>query len=121
MLTLLAATGAVLFAGRIDLWPGGGGKSPGTPEQVRVTKPYALVEVFPRREGAGRAEADAALARLTAAGMPVRLVDSTQSPDVADGPGGLFVLLQDGFPSVEQAQAYCNQFRAVAPRCDVVP
>jgi hypothetical protein len=80
-----------------------------------------LVAVFPQSGGAGRAAADQELARLTAAGMPVRLVDSTRSDQVADGRDGLFVLLQDGFASVADAEAYCDRFRATAPACNVVP
>ncbi|MEJ3746710.1 hypothetical protein WEI85_25910 [Actinomycetes bacterium KLBMP 9797] len=87
--------------------------------EVRVRAPYAYVQAFPRG-GTGPADADATLARLTAAGIPVRLVDSTRSPDLADGPDGLLVLLQDGFASAGEAQTYCDQHRALAPRCQVV-
>lgn len=111
---LLAAGAAVVFAGRSGLPTG----RAGAPDDARVRAPYALVAAFPQRDGAGRAEAEAALARLTAAGLPVRLVDSTRSPDLADG---LFVVLSDGFGSADEARAFCERFRAQAPRCDVVP
>jgi hypothetical protein len=119
---LLAAAGVVQFGGIVDL-TGGRGSEPasGTQEAVQVRTPYVLVAVFPRNGGAGRTAADQELARLTAAGMPLRLVDSTQSAEVADGRDGLYVVLQDGFASVAEAEAYCDRFRVAAPACDVVP
>lgn len=120
LLVLLAAT-AVVFGGRIDL-PGRGVAGSTAPPPAPVSRPYALVDVFPQQGGTdGRAAADATLARLAAAGMPVRLVDSTTSDQVADGQGGLWVLLQDGLGTVEATRAYCDRYRAVAPKCDVVP
>jgi hypothetical protein len=113
---VLAVAGAVQLGGLADLT---GRQSP--PETVDVRPPYALVAVFPRDGGAGRTAAEAELARLTAAAMPARLVDSTASDLVADGRDGLFVLLQDGFASVADAEAYCDRFRATAPACNVVP
>ncbi|MFC6016071.1 hypothetical protein ACFP2T_07680 [Plantactinospora solaniradicis] len=122
VLLVLVAGAAVLLGGRIDL-PGRGSEqavataAPATP----VTRPYALVDVFPQQDGeGGRTAAEAALTRLTAAGMPVRLVDSTTSDVVADGQGGLWVLLQDGLDTVDATRAYCDRYRAVAPKCDVV-
>jgi hypothetical protein len=88
-------------------------------EQVR--KPYAMVDVFPRNAGpTGAGAAQAALARLNAAGLGVRMVDSTTSDDIPDPGDGLLVLLRDGFSSLAEAQAYCDRHRAIAPRCDVV-
>jgi hypothetical protein len=81
-----------------------------------VGRPYALVEVF-----GARPDAEAARTRLAAAGMPVRLVDSRTSDVLADGGTGLWVLLQDGFPSAADAEAYCTQWRPLAPRCAVTP
>jgi hypothetical protein len=101
-----------------------GAAQPGTdvsrPDTV-VRRPYALVEVFAKDGAAGRAAAEAARARLAAAGMPVRLVDSTATDQVADGPTGLWVLLQDGMPTVDAVRAYCDRYRPVAPKCEVVP
>ena len=118
-LLVLLAAGAVLFGGWARL-TGRESAPDATTEEVRVRAPYAFVEAF-QRGGQGTASAEAALARLNAAGMPVRLVDSTRSPDLADGPDGLMVLLQDGFASAAEAQAYCDKHRALAPRCRVVP
>lgn len=118
---VLAAASAVHLGGTADLTGRqDAGSASGEQDAVQVRTPYALVAVFPRGGGAGRAAADQELARLTAAGMPVRLVDSTQSAQIADGQGGLFVLLQDGFASVAEAEAYCDRFRVTAPTCDVV-
>jgi hypothetical protein len=122
-LLVATAAGALAFGGWERLASRSSSPPAATDAQdstdVRVRAPYAMVEVF-QRTGAGPADADAALGRLTAAGVPVRLVDSTRSPDLADGPGGLLVLLQDGFASPEDAQAYCDRNRTLAPRCQVV-
>lgn len=123
-LLVAIAAGALAFGGweriadRTSSPPQSAADAQGSTE-VRVSTPYAMVEVF-QRTGTGPTDADAALGRLTAAGVPVRLVDSTRSPDLADGPGGLLVLLQDGFVSPEDAQAYCDRNRALAPSCQVV-
>jgi hypothetical protein len=87
---------------------------------VTITKPYALVDVLVQR-GAdnGQAAAEAERAKLAAQGMPVRLVDSRAS-DVLAGTGpGFWVLLQDGFTTVDAATAFCTQWRSVAPKCRV--
>jgi hypothetical protein len=88
--------------------------------QVTVTSPYALIDVFPH-QGAdgGKAAAEAAEAKLAAAGMPARLVDSLSSDLLADDGAGFWVLLEDGFASPADAQAYCTQWRSVAPKCAV--
>ncbi|MEV6596426.1 hypothetical protein AB0M36_06100 [Actinoplanes sp. NPDC051346] len=87
---------------------------------VSVSLPYALVEVFPHRGAdGGKGVAEAARARLAGAGMPIRLVDSLTSDVLADEGSGFWVLLQDGFASVDAAQSYCTQWRQVAPRCAV--
>ena len=79
-----------------------------------------LVEVFPRRGAdGGKAAAEAQQAKLAAAGMPVKLVDSLASEVLADQGTGFWVLLQDGFATIEAAQAFCTQWRTVAPRCAV--
>jgi hypothetical protein len=119
----LGATAAIAFTGVTVPLPGRHrATSPTVPAaaKVPVGRPYALVDVFPR-SGAddGKAAAQAAQARYTAEGMPVRLVDSLSS-DVLAGQGtGFWVLLQDGFATVDAAQAYCTQWRAVAPKCRV--
>jgi hypothetical protein len=51
--------------------------------------------------------------------MPVRLVDSLSSDVLADEGAGFWVLLQDGFTTTEAAQAFCAQWRVVAPKCQV--
>ncbi|WP_157437085.1 hypothetical protein [Actinoplanes subtropicus] len=85
--------------------------------QVTVTRPYALIDVFPRAGGPAAAQAE--LVKLTAARMPVRLVDSLASDVLSDENGGFWVLLQDGFRSTDQAAAYCAQWRTLAPKCQV--
>lgn len=118
---LIAATGGAVLLGGVRL-PWRGPASPPPAATVEVRRPYALVDVFPRQDGpGGRPAAEAALARLTAAGMPVRLVDSTTSDAVADGRDGFWVLLHDGLPTVEEARAYCDRYRPIAPKCEVVP
>jgi hypothetical protein len=126
-LLVIVMSAAVIVGGLLDIdLPGRGTAGPpatsppGATTQVR--RPYALIDVFPRHDGpGGRADAEATLARLTAAGMAVRLIDSTTSTEVADGDAGLWVLLQDGMASTDEVRAYCDRYRAVAPKCDVVP
>jgi hypothetical protein len=122
-LLVAVMSAAVLIGGVVDL-PGRGRTPPASapPAATQVRRPYALIDVFPRHDGpGGRADAEALLARLTAAGMTVRLVDSTTSDDVADGDAGLWVLLRDGMSSMDEVRAYCDRYRAIAPKCDVVP
>jgi hypothetical protein len=89
---------------------------------VQVRRPYALVDLFPRNdEPGGAAAAEATRDRFNAAGMGVRLVDSTRSDQLADGPTGFFVLLRDDFESVTEAKGFCQRYRTVAPNCQVVP
>jgi hypothetical protein len=99
--------------------------TPSAPAPVAsIGRPYALVEVIPHRGAdGGRAAAEAAKGRLDTAGMPVRLVDSLNSDVLDDTPAGtgFWVLLQDGFPTVDAAQAFCTQWRVVAPKCAVSP
>jgi hypothetical protein len=122
VLLLAAAAGAALATGRIGLpdriRPGGGGPDAGVEQ---IDKPYAVAEVFLKQDPAGRQAAEQAVARMKTAGMSVRLVDSTTSPDLSDGGGGLWVVLQDGFGTLGEAQAYCDRFRVVAPKCEAVP
>ncbi len=116
----LGATAAIVYTGDHLPLPGRS-KAKATPAPATVGKPYALLEVFPHRGAdGGKADAEAAMARSTAAGMPVRLVDSLSSDVLADGGGeGFWVLLQDGFASTADAQAYCTRWRLVAPKCAV--
>jgi hypothetical protein len=87
---------------------------------VTVGRPYALIEVFPHRGAdGGKAAAQAEQQKLAAQGMPVRLVDSLSSDVLSDEEGGFWVLLQDGFQGTAQAEAYCAQWRPVAPKCRV--
>ncbi|GLZ00405.1 hypothetical protein [Actinoplanes sp. NBRC 103695] len=122
----LGATAAVAFSGlRIPL-PGGRRDTPAAkapaPAAVTVARPYALIDVFPHKgDDGGRGAAEAARRKLADAGMPVKLVDSLQSNDLADQGTGFWVLLQDGFAGVEAAQQYCTQWKPVAPKCTVTP
>ncbi|MCU7727334.1 hypothetical protein ODJ79_26690 [Actinoplanes sp. KI2] len=86
-------------------------------EQVTVTRPYALIDVFPH--SGGQAAAQAELTRLTAGGMPVRLVDSFATDVLSDQNGGFWVLLQDGFRNQQEAATYCERWRTLAPKCQV--
>ncbi|MFI7601333.1 hypothetical protein [Actinoplanes sp. NPDC049681] len=122
----LAATAAVALSGVRMPLPGHRKaakpppSAPAPTAAVPVRRPYALVEVFPHRGAdGGRAVAEAAQTRLTGAGMPVRLVDSLTSDVLADDGSGFWVLLQDGFTSVDAAQSYCGEWRRVAPQCTV--
>lgn len=91
-----------------------------TTTPVTVGRPYALVDVIPHRGAdGGKAAAEAERAKLVAAGMPVRLVDSLASDVLADNEDGFWVLLQDGFATTEAATEYCTQWRLVAPKCRV--
>jgi hypothetical protein len=124
----LGATAAIALSGVRMPLPGRH-KAAGTAAQVpaaapaaavTVGSPYALIDVFPHRGAdGGQAEAQAAEAKLKAAGMPVRLVDSLSSDALADDGAGFWVLLQDGFATPADAQAYCTQWRSVAPKCAV--
>jgi hypothetical protein len=127
ILLALGATAAVAFSGvRLPL-PGSRREVPATTPPVpaaaaTVGRPYALIDVFPHRGAdGGRASAEAARTRLADAGMPVRLVDSLTSEVLADQGTGFWVLLQDGFATPEAAQAFCTQWRIVAPKCTVTP
>jgi hypothetical protein len=91
----------------------GGSKAPTEP----VKAPYALVDVFPI---GSRNAAEAARDRLNSAGMGVRVVDSRESGVIADGPEGFHVLIRDGFSRPEAVQAYCDQYKVIAPNCQVV-
>jgi hypothetical protein len=64
--------------------------------------------------------AEKLVAKLQALGVPARLVDSRDSKRIADGTGGLWVVLQDGFPTFDAALAECNKRRSVAPDCFAV-
>ncbi|HEU5111242.1 MAG TPA: hypothetical protein VFT95_22100 [Micromonosporaceae bacterium] len=123
LLLLIGLAGAGLATGRVKLperlpFVGGGDSAPGV-AQVRIAKPFVVTEVFLKGTPDGRSAADDAVARMTAAGMSVKLVDSTTSPDLADGEGGFWVVLKDGFGTVGEAQSFCDRFRAVAPKCEI--
>ncbi|MFD0524815.1 COG1470 family protein [Paractinoplanes durhamensis] len=119
----IGASAAILLTGDHNFLPfkkKPAATAAGAPAQVTVGKPYALVDVFPHRGAdGGKAAADAALKKLQADNMPVRLVDSLASDTLADDPDGYWVLLQDGFGSPAAAEAYCAQWRSVAPKCKV--
>jgi hypothetical protein len=125
VLIALGATAAIAInGGGRGLLSLRGGKStataPAAVTPVTVGRPYALVEVFPHKGAdGGKAAAQAEQAKLTAQGMPLRLVDSLSSDVLSDENGGFWVLLQDGFTGSQQAEAYCAQWRSVAPKCSV--
>ena len=85
-----------------------------------VRRPYVMVDAYPQLDPSFRARAEASLARLTAAGLPVRLVDSRQSDEIADGTSGFWVILRDGFGSAEEANQFCTSRQGITPRCEVV-
>jgi hypothetical protein len=122
---VLAAAGALALSGVRMPFPGRHRPTPAAAPPaaaVTVNRPYALVDVFPHRGAdGGRAAAQAAEAKLREVGMPVRLVDSLGSDVLGDEGTGFWVLLQDGFASAGAAQAYCTQWRLVAPKCVVTP
>jgi hypothetical protein len=60
------------------------------------------------------------LARLRAAGVDARVVDSRDSARLEDGPRGLLLVLRDGFADRAAADAECAAHRDVAPGCVVV-
>ena len=123
----LGATAAIVFSGLKLPLPGSGRNKPDTPPTptqvaVTVTRPYALIDVFPHRGAdGGKAAAEAARAKLSNAGMPIKLVDSLTTNELADQGTGFWVLLQDGFPTPEAAQGFCTQWKLVAPKCKVTP
>jgi hypothetical protein len=80
-----------------------------------------MVASYPQLDPTYRTQADATVKRLTAAGLPVRLLDSRTSDDIADGTSGFWVVLQDGFASADEARAACTRYRGVTPQCEVVP
>lgn len=103
-----------------------GGSDPGTNPTGASTvhRPYALIAVFPRQEGPnGKGAAETTLARLKQAGMSARMVDSTTTDSVGDGADGtgFWVLLHDGFASVDEARTFCERYRPVAPQCVATP
>ncbi|MEU4219934.1 hypothetical protein [Actinoplanes sp. NPDC026623] len=124
VLLALGATAAIAISGvRLPL-PGRhlNERPPGVAGSAPVGRPFVQVDSFPHRGAdGGRAAADARLARLAEAGMPVRVVDSLASDQLADDGTGFWVLLHDGFASADAARAFCTQWRAVAPKCKVTP
>ncbi|HEX5203238.1 hypothetical protein ACFQS1_24955 [Paractinoplanes rhizophilus] len=123
LICVAAAAAIALNGGGKDLFSFRGKNAATTTPAVApatVNRPYALIEVFPHRGAdGGRAAAQAEQQKLAAQGMPVRLVDSLASDVLSDEQGGFYVLLQDGFQGTAQAEAYCAQWRAVAPKCRV--
>ncbi|MET0425453.1 MAG: hypothetical protein ABW046_16330 [Actinoplanes sp.] len=122
VLALGATAGIYLLGDDLPLIGKNSKKTPAAaaPTPVTIVKPYAVIDVFSHRgAGGGRADAEAAQQKLATVNMPVRLVDSLSSDVLSDSDGGFWVLLQDGFPSIAAAQTYCDQWRAVAPKCRV--
>jgi hypothetical protein len=61
------------------------------------------------------------VAKLRAAGIPARIVDTRTSPQLAQTPLPAFLVVQDGFTDVAAAQAACAAHRDIAPACSAVP
>jgi hypothetical protein len=122
LLLVGSLTGGAVYLGREGDLPELGRLLPGsrTPKDP-VSLPYAMVGVVPKSGGdRGLAEAEAIRDDLNSAGMQVRVVDSTTSQILFDGPTGLWVVLRDGFVSPEAVVAYCDQYKILAPDCQVV-
>jgi Protein of unknown function (DUF4232) len=123
LLLVGSLTGGAVYLGREGDLPALGRLLPGGPRTPKdpVSLPYAMVGVFPKTGGnGGLADAEAARDDLNGAGMQVRVVDSTTSQILFDGPTGLWVVLRDGFVSAEAVDAYCDQYAILAPGCQVV-
>ncbi|GIJ43228.1 hypothetical protein Val02_01140 [Virgisporangium aliadipatigenens] len=131
VLIVAMTAGAVVFfewKPRLPSFFGGGSgnatapTSAPKPVEPQVRRPYVLIDVFPQTgPDRGKPEADAALAALKAAGMSPKLIDASGGVVIAGRQGQLWVILQDGFASIEEARGYCDQFRPVAPKCEAVP
>lgn len=61
------------------------------------------------------------LAKLQAAGVQARIVDTRTSPQLAQTAVPSFLVVQDGFRDVTAAQAACTAHRDLAPACFAVP
>jgi hypothetical protein len=125
VLTVLVAAGALtawLAPSRLPFLdrPAGPASSTAAPAAGAVRRPYVMVDSRPQLAPADRTAAEATLTQLTAAGLPVRLVDSKTSDEIADGTNGFWVVLRDGFGSAEEADAFCARYRGVTPQCEVV-
>jgi hypothetical protein len=122
LLVLLAAGAAAAWLAGLRLPDRGtAAPAPAATTGGDVRRPYVMVDAYPQLDPSVRARADASLARLSAAGLQVRLVDSRQSDELADGASGFWVILRDGFGSVEEANQFCTGNQGVTPRCEVVP
>ncbi len=56
---------------------------------------------------------------MQAQGTEARVVNSLDSKRLGDGPDGFWVVLKDGFPTFEAANAECDAHRDIAPKCIV--
>jgi hypothetical protein len=124
LLLVAALTGGAVWLGREGQLPDlvnrlrpGGGQAQEDP----VSRPYVMVEVFQKDSNGARERAEATREDFNNAGMQVRVVDSEESEELFDGATGFWVVLRDGFASADAARAYCQQYRVVAPNCQVVP
>ena len=61
------------------------------------------------------------VAKLQAAGIPARIVDTRTSPQLAQTAQPAFLVVQDGYADVSAAQAACTAHRDIAPACFAVP
>ncbi len=85
-----------------------------------VRRPYVMLDSRPQLAPADRTAAEAELARLKLLGMPVRLVDSKTSDEIADGTNGFWVVLRDGFASAAEADGFCVRYQGLTAQCEVV-
>jgi hypothetical protein len=60
------------------------------------------------------------VARLRAAGIPARIVDTRTSPQLSTSRLPGFLVVQDGYPDLAAAQAACTAHRDIAPACSAV-
>jgi hypothetical protein len=61
------------------------------------------------------------VAKLQAAGIAARIVDTRTSPQLAQTAQPAYLVVQDGFADVAAAQAACTAHRDIAPACFAVP
>jgi hypothetical protein len=129
LLAVLAMIALLLFAGflavrfgdlRLPFRGATPSPAPGATATGEVRRPYVMVDSYPQLDPSYRTKAETSLSRLAAAGLPVRLIDSMRSDEIADGTNGFWVVLRDGFSSVEEANQFCARYRGVTPRCEVV-
>ncbi|HLL64459.1 MAG TPA: fibronectin type III domain-containing protein [Micromonosporaceae bacterium] len=103
--------------------PGAGGTGTDGPAGTDPVRGAYVIYDGPRaiEDRAAQGEAEALVAKLQAAGIQARLIDSRDSKRVADGRSGLWVVIGDGYRDFQSAVAECNAHRDVAPNCYAFP